>query len=60
MRRSRYGIAYMILIVLVLIFLAVNICAGSINIPIQEVWNILSGRHADAVYSDIVDRKSVV
>ncbi len=54
MRRSRYGIAYMILIVLVLIFLAVNICAGSINIPIQEVWNILSGRHADAVYSDIV------
>ncbi len=54
MRRSRYGLAYMILIVLVLIFLAVNICAGSINIPIQEVWNILGGHHADAVYSDIV------
>lgn len=54
MRRSRYGIAYLILIALTLIFLVVNICAGSINIPFSEVIRIVSGQETDAVFSDIV------
>lgn len=54
MRRSRYGIAYVILIVLTLILLVVNICAGSINIPFSEVIRIVGGQETDAVFSDIV------
>lgn len=54
MRRSRYGIAYIILILLVLILLAVNICAGSIQVPFSDVWKILGGQKADAVFADIV------
>lgn len=54
MRRSRYGIAYLILIVLTLILLVVNICAGSINIPFSEVIRIVGGQETDAVFSDIV------
>lgn len=54
MRRSRYGIAYIILIILVLILLAVNICAGSVQVPFSDVWKILGGQKADAVFADIV------
>ncbi len=54
MRRSRYGIAYIILILLVLILLAVNICAGSVQVPFSDVWKILGGQKADAVFVDIV------
>ncbi len=54
MRRSRYGIAYIILILLVLILLAVNICAGSVQVPFSDVWKILEGQKADAVFADIV------
>lgn len=54
MRRSRYGIAYIILILLVLILLAVNIYAGSVQVPFSDVWKILGGQKADAVFADIV------
>lgn len=54
MRRSRYGIAYIILILLVLILLAVNICAGSVQVPFSDVWKILGGQKADAIFADIV------
>lgn len=54
MRRGRYGIAYIILAVLVLILLAVNICAGSIQVPFSDVLKILGGQDVDAVFSDIV------
>lgn len=54
MKNSRYGIAFFILAVLTVVFLAVNICAGSVNIPLSEVVRILLGREADATYADIV------
>lgn len=54
MKRNRYGIAFFILILLVLIFLAVNICAGSVNIPFADVLKILTGKQADRVSADIV------
>lgn len=54
MRRGRYGIAYMILVVFVLILLAVNICAGSIQVPFSDVLKILGGQDVDAVFADIV------
>ena len=54
MKRSRYGTAYVILVLLVLALLAVNVCAGSVSIPFSEVMKILGGNQADAVFTDIV------
>lgn len=54
MKRNRYGLAFFILIVLVLVFLAVNICAGSVNIPFSDVLKVLGGKNVDAVSADIV------
>lgn len=56
MKRNRYGIAFLILIILVFVFLAVNICAGSVNIPFSDVLKVLSGGEVDAVSADIVLR----
>lgn len=54
MRKNRYGLAFLILIILVLVFLAVNICAGSVNIPFSDVWKVLGGQQADQTFSAIV------
>lgn len=54
MKKNRYGLAFLILTVLVLVFLAMNVCIGSVNIPFTEVCNILTGTGADPVYKDIV------
>ncbi len=42
------------MIVLLLIFLAVNVCVGSVQIPLSEALSILSGRGGDEVYRDII------
>ena len=54
MKKDRYGLAFLILVILVLVFLTVNICAGSVNIPLEDVIKILGGRETDPVFSDIV------
>lgn len=54
MGRSRYGIAYAILVLLVLALLAVNVCAGSVSIPFSEVLKIWKGSGGDPVFADIV------
>lgn len=46
--------AYIILAAAALIFLALNICIGSVNIPLKEVLAILGGNITDGVSSDIV------
>lgn len=51
---NRYAAAFVLLAVLVLIFLAANICIGSVNISFAEVINILTGKGADSTFSDIV------
>lgn len=54
MKRNRYGIAFIILIILVLIFLAANVCIGSVNIPFSDVLKVLGGQETEAVSADIV------
>lgn len=44
----------MILGTLALFFLALNLCAGSVRIPLGEVLNILGGREADGTFTDII------
>ncbi len=50
-----YGLAFIVLTVLVLIFLLLNICIGSINIPLKEVFAILgNGTASSESWRDIV------
>ncbi len=44
----------MILLILLVIFLAMNVCIGTVNIPVAEIPKILSGHGADETFSDIV------
>ena len=53
-RQGRYTAAFIILFALVLMFLVLNVCIGSVTIPISEIPKILSGNGADDVYTDIV------
>jgi len=39
---------------LTLVFLALNICIGSVNIPFSQVLGILGGQGADEIFADIV------
>lgn len=53
-RQGRYTAAFAILLVLVLVFMVLNVCIGSVNIPVSEIPKILFGNGADDVYTDIV------
>ncbi len=54
MKGKRYCAAFMVIILLVLVFLALNLCIGSVNVPLAEVPKILWGQGADATYGNIV------
>lgn len=54
MKNKRYVLSFMILGTLTLFFLALNLCAGSVRIPMGEVLNILGGREADGTFTDII------
>lgn len=56
MKRKRYGFSFLILTVLVLFFLAANICAGSVNIPFSDVLRVLGGGEEKGVFADIILR----
>ena len=49
-----YGMAFLILGGLLLLLLAVNVCAGSVSISLSEVWAVLSGKGADVTSADII------
>lgn len=53
-RQGRYTAAFIILLALVVLFLVLNVCIGSVNIPVSEIPKILFGTGADQVYTDIV------
>lgn len=52
--KKRYCTAYLALMVLLLIFLALNVCIGSVNIPLSQVLDILAGRAQNTTGEDIV------
>ena len=54
MKRSRYFSAFLLLAAAAAVFLAANICIGSVNISLGEVLQILAGKGAETVSSDIV------
>ena len=54
MKNKRYMLSYFILASLVLLFLVLNLCAGSVAVPLREIPGILLGREADEVFQDII------
>ncbi len=54
MKNKRYALSFFILGCLVLLFLALNLCAGSVAVPLREVFDILLGRGTDEVFRDII------
>ena len=54
MKNKRYMLSYFILASLVLLFLALNLCAGSVAVSLREIPGILLGREADEVFRDII------
>lgn len=53
-RGKRYILAYLLLSAAAVVFLALNICIGSVNIPLKEVLEILGGHIANSTSGDIV------
>ena len=53
-RHKRYAISFLLLGILILLLLTLNICIGSVNIPVAEVFSILGGSGNDSVHYDIV------
>ena len=43
MKRKHYGLAYGLLAALALVFFVLNICSGSVKVPLSEVWQLLKG-----------------
>ena len=54
MKKKRYFAAFVVLFVLLLLFLVMNLCIGSVNIPFSEIPKILQGIGTDGTYTEIV------
>lgn len=54
MKNMRYVIAFLTLLVLLLCLLMVDLCAGSVQIPLSETLRILRGLGGDDVSRDII------
>lgn len=54
MKKTRYGAAFLLLLLMLAGLLALNVCAGSVRVPLPEVMNILRGQEKDPVFADIV------
>ena len=54
--KKRTVTAFLLLLIALVVFLALNVCIGSVKIPFSEVWTILTGKVSDTIWQDIVLR----
>ena len=54
MKRNRSAVIFSCLAVAVVILLMINVCIGSVNIPLKEVLSILKGERGPSVPAGIV------
>ena len=45
MEAKRYRVAFLLLAALLLVLLALNLCTGSVRLPLSQVWAILRGQY---------------
>lgn len=53
-KHKRYCTAFILLSILTLFLLILNLCIGSVSVPLLEIPKILAGNSSDAVSGDIV------
>ncbi len=53
-KHKRYCTAFILLFILTLFLLILNLCIGSVSVPLSEIPKILAGNSSDAVSGDIV------
>ena len=54
MKNRRYGAAFVVLIVLAVVLLAMNLCIGSVNISLHDIMQIFLNGSGSETYKDIV------
>ena len=54
MKNKRFGAAFLVLGILLLVSLVLNICIGSVNVPVGDIPGILFGGGDNQTYRDIV------
>lgn len=54
MKKKRYYLAFGVLLFLMAVFLVMNVCIGSVSVPLKEIPRILAGRGGGETYRDIV------
>ncbi len=52
-RKIRYTICFVLLLALLVIFFTISVCAGSVSIPVADIWKQLSGE-TDELYATIL------
>ena len=53
-RHRRVTIVFAVLAVLLVVLSAVNLCVGSLNVPLEDVWAILFGGSADSTNYQVI------
>ncbi len=52
--KKRYAGAFLILCLLVLVFLVINVCAGSVTISLDDILKTVKGQQTDPTIADII------
>lgn len=52
--KNRTIAAFLVLLALVLVFLVVNVCAGSVNISLSDILKTIKGQQTDGTMADII------
>ena len=52
-RKIQYTICFVLLLALLVIFFTISVCAGSVSIPVTDIWKQLSGE-TDELYATIL------
>ena len=52
--KRRFGMTFVILGLLCLLLFALNICVGSVSIPLAELWGVLTGGAANDTWAAII------
>lgn len=53
-KTERYILSFLILLIAAVVFIAANICIGSVNIPLGDVLNILKNNQSDETWRNII------
>lgn len=52
--KNRYIAAFLVLFLLALVFLVINVCAGSVNISLSDILKTIKGQQTDGTMADII------